>query len=46
VIVATPPRLTREQRALFEKLRGTLPPPEVVPRARTGFWDRVREKLS
>ena len=46
VYVATPPRLSREQRELFEQLRSTLPRPEVVPQAKTGFWDRVRERFS
>jgi molecular chaperone DnaJ len=46
IFVATPPRLTRQQRELFEKLRSTLPQPEVVAQQRTGFWDRVRERFS
>ena len=46
VMVATPPRLSREQRDLFEQLRATLPEPEVVGREKAGFWERVRERLS
>lgn len=45
VFVATPPRLNREQRELFEQLRRTLPDPEVVAQSKSGFWDRVRERF-
>jgi molecular chaperone DnaJ len=46
VIVETPPRLTREQRELYERLRTTLPEPSVVARSKPGFWERVRERFA
>ncbi len=44
-VVATPERLTGEQRQLLEQLRETLPQPEVVEHGR-GLWDRVRERFA
>ena len=45
VAVATPERLTAEQRQLFEALRATLPQAEVVERGRS-LWNRVRERFA
>jgi len=46
VFVTTPPRLTREQRALFRQLQSTLPAPEVVSQGKAGLWERVRERFT
>jgi len=43
--VATPDKLSREQRDLLEQLRATLPISGVVERGRAGFWERVRERF-
>jgi molecular chaperone DnaJ len=43
--VATPEKLSREQRQLLEQLRATLPSSGVVERSRAGFWERLRERL-
>lgn len=45
VTVATPHKLSREQRQLLENLRASLAEPEVIERGKGGFWDKVREKL-
>jgi molecular chaperone DnaJ len=45
VTVATPQKLSREQRQLLENLRDSLAVPEVLERGKAGFWDKVREKL-
>lgn len=44
VVVATPERLSPEQRQLYKELGATLPAAEVVERER-GLWNRVKERF-
>lgn len=46
VFVATPAKLSREQRQLLEQLRPGLEAPQVMGRERGGFWEKVRERFS
>jgi molecular chaperone DnaJ len=45
VFVATPQKLTREQRHLMEQLRESLTAPEIGHRDKHGFWDKVKERF-
>ncbi len=45
VFVATPAKLSREQRQLLEQLRVGLDAPQVMERQQGGFWNKVRERF-
>jgi molecular chaperone DnaJ len=46
VYVATPEKLSREQRRLVEELREGLGAPEVLSRGKASLWEKVKERFA